>query len=263
MLIDLKDIKNYLSKVPPVPEDIKLCIKYLNDNDLKNASHSIKDNLILKKHIESIVNSAYFSLSKKVTDITQLFTLLGVETAKSIVLTHLVSLLQPKEFKIFKKLDFNSFQADFLNTIKEGIILECGESIYKQYAESLAVIPATVCIIDDILSDKKEELELIMKNSVINYGDLFYRFTKMSLFTLSSKIASIWELDENIQNVIKKSECQNCEIEEEIKQLSATIHLLFFKVVSKPEFIELNSLINFNIEASQIAVKNFQRMIDG
>jgi HD-like signal output (HDOD) protein len=263
MLIDLKDIKNYLSKVPAMPEDIRLCIKYLNDNDLKNASNSIKNNLILKKHIESIVNSAYFSLPNKVTDITQLFTLLGVETAKSIVLTHLVSLLQPKEFQIFKKLDFNSFQADFLNTLKEGIILECGESVYKKYAESLAIIPATICIIDDILSQRKDEMNLIRESSELSYGDLFYRFTKITLFGLASKVAAIWELDNDIQNVIKKSECMDCKIEEEIKKLSATIHLLLFKVVSKQEFMELNSLVRFNIQSSEIAIKNFQRMMDG
>lgn len=263
MLISLKDIKNYLSKVPTIPEDVKLCIKYLNNKDLRNASLIVKDNLILKKHIESIVNSAYFALPNKVTDITQLFTLLGVETTKSIVFAHLVSLLEPKEFKIFKKLDFNSFQADVLKTLKEGIILECGEEIYKKYAESLAIIPATVCVIDDILAPKKDKLDLIRENSELNFGDIFYRFTKMTLFGLASKIASIWELDRDIQNVIKKSECMDCKIEEEIKQLSATIHLLLFKVVSKPEFMMLNSLVKFNIETSQIAVKNFKRMING
>jgi len=263
MLLDVKDIKNYLSKVPPMPEDVKLCLKYLNENDLKNASNAIKDNLILKKHIESIVNSAHFALPNRVTDITQLFTLLGVETSKSLVFTHLVSLLKPKEFKVFKKLNFNAFQADFLNTLKDGIILECGEDVYKKYAESLAIIPATVCVIDEILGQKIDEVNLLRENSELNYGDIFYRFTNITLFTLASKIAQIWNLDSDIQEVIKKSECMDCEIEEKFKKLSATIHLLLFKVVSKPEFIDLNSLVKFNLKSSEIAVKNFQRMIDG
>ena len=101
--------KKYLKSVPPVPENVKKTLNYLKKGELKKAALEAEKDLVLKKQIESIVNSAYFFLSNKVEDSVQLFSMIGLEMAKSLVYSYIVSLLAPKEWKIFNNFNFADF----------------------------------------------------------------------------------------------------------------------------------------------------------
>lgn len=261
MLITKNDIIKKISSIPPIPESVKACIHALESGDLKEAAHSASNDLVLKKKIESIVNSAYFSLNHKVTDTTQLFTLLGVEMAKGIVLSYLVDLLAPKEWKIFKKLDFNNFQAAFLNSSKEAILTELSLSSYKKYSDSIALIPATVCLVDELLGEKKRELDALLESSDLDFGKILYRFTGYTLFSLAALIAKKWDLSNDNIALIKACECESCDIaSDELKLAAASLHQTFFYIVSKSQFLQLNSFISFNVESVSIAQKNFERI---
>ena len=63
MLVSIEDIKKYLKNVPPVPESVRKTLDYLKEGKLKEAAVEAEKDLVLKKQIESIVNSAYFSLA--------------------------------------------------------------------------------------------------------------------------------------------------------------------------------------------------------
>jgi len=260
MLISKQDIIEKIKQIPPLPKAVKDTIEYLKIGDLQKAADSADSDIVLKKKIEKIVNSAYFGFTKKLTDTRQMFSAMGLEMAKSVVLSYMVSLLAPKEWKIFTKLDFEEFQSAFLNHVKEAIILETSEEVYKKYSDSIAIIPATVCLVDELLGEKKDKVELIMQSSELDYGKILKRFTGMSLFELAAFVAKKWELtSENIE-VIKLIECESCNIKDEtIKKVVATIHLEFFYLVSKSQFFDLNSFIEFNPEVLQIAVKNYER----
>ena len=259
MLIDKNEIKKYLSKIPPLKESVRLSLKYLNEGDVQKAAQEVDKDLILKKKIENIVNSAYYSLPNYVNDTKLLFMMIGIESVRSIILSHMVEIIAPKEWKLFK-IDFNSFQAIVLNQIKEAIILETDEPTYKKYADSIALIPASVVIVDELLGSKKE-LNLILENSNMKYGDVLKRFTDTTIFQIASLIAKAWELNIDNQQFLKFIECNNCNIKNEnTKKAAAASHLNLFYIFSKPEFIDLNSLIEFNLDTINIATKNFEKL---
>ena len=261
MLITKEEIIQKLNSIPPLPEAVRDTIKYLKSGDLQKAADSANKDIVLRKRIESIVNSAYFGFSNKLTDTRQMFSALGLEMARSVVLSYMVSLLSPKEWKIFTKLDFNDFQTAFLAGGKEAIIVESDEVTYKKYADSLAIIPSVICLIDELLGDKIDKVNLLRENSDLDYSKILKRFTGFSLFSLAAFVAKKWELDKSNIDFIQYIECETCEIDDKtIQKIAAAIHLEFFYLVSKPRFFELNSFIEFNPQVVEIATNLQQKL---
>ena len=259
MIISKQDIMKKISSLPPLPDVIKEAIKYLKAGELQKAADEVNKDIILKKKIEHIVNSAYFGFSKRLTDTRQMFSAMGLEMAKSVILSYMVSLLAPKEWKIFKNINFEEFQSAFLASSKEAIILETNEDIYKKYADSIALIPATICLVDELLGEKKQEVELLIESSGLDYGTILKRFTGVSLFELAAVVAKKWEIDKENIDIIKATECKTCK---DNKIIPAVLHLEFFYLVSKPQFFELNSFIEFNPKVIEIAKKNYERKMN-
>ncbi len=263
MLITKKEIIEKIDAIPPLPEVVRKTIEYLQAEQLQKAADEADKDIVLKNKILKIVNSAYFGFSREVTQTRQMFSVMGVEMAKSVVLSYMVELLKPKEWKLFEGLDFDAFQSFFLAKTKEAIILETSEEVYKKYANLAAIIPATICLVDDLLGDKRTQVELLIESSGLNYGEILERFTGFSLFSLASFVAKKWELEKNIVELLEFVECKNCDLkDEEQKTIAATLHLELFFCVSKPQFFVLNSFVNFNPEVIQIAKKNYERKIN-
>ena len=258
MLVSREEIIKYLKSVPPVPESVQECLKYLKEGNLRQAALAADKDIVLKKQIEGVVNSAYFSLPNKVEDTVQLFSMIGLEMARNLVYSYLVTLLAPKEWEIFESLNFRDFQANFLNLYEKYATLEFGEKIYKEYAILGAMIPSAVCVIDALLGDKKSQLQIITESAPIEIGTLLKRLTGVTLFGISAKIAGLWEVDKKFQDVLMKAECIKCD-----NKIAALLHFIFFYLASKPQFIELNSLIEFNTDCVKFVPKTYERILNG
>ena len=261
MLITKQDIIKKIDAIPAMPEAVRKTISALKMGELQKAADEADKDLVLKQKIAKIVNSAYFGFSKNLTETRQMFSAMGLEMAKGVVLSYMVSLLAPKEWKLFTNLNFEEFQSAFLTEIKEALILETDEATYKKYSDALALIPATICLIDDLLGDKKSEIELLIESSDLNYGKILKRFTGYSIFTLAALVGKKWELDQSNINLIKMSECEKCG-NDELTTIASVVHLRFFKLVSEKQFFILNSFVDFNPETINIAVKNYKRIMD-
>ena len=256
MLISKQDILKYLKEVPPVPQNVKNALKALDEGDLKKAAIEASNDLVLKKRIEDVVNSAYYALPNKVNDMVQLFAMLGIEKARSLIYSYLVSLLEPKEWKIFN-INFFDFQAAFMSEFEKAMIEEFDNQTYKKYAEIGAIIPASVCVCDSLLGEKKEDVELVLSSAPLEYSTLIKRMTGVSLFGLAGKIAEIWGLEKEKVEILKKAECEKCN-----NKIAALIHFIFFVLVSKKQFIDINSLIEFKPECIELIPKTYERIIN-
>ena len=256
MLISKQDILKYLKEVPPVPQNVKNALKALDEGDLKKAAIEASNDLVLKKRIEDVVNSAYYALPNKVNDMVQLFAMLGIEKARSLIYSYLVSLLEPKEWKIFN-INFFDFQAAFMSEFEKAMIEEFDNQTYKKYAEIGAIIPASVCVCDSLLGEKKEDVELVLSSAPLEYSTLIKRMTGVSLFGLAGKIAEIWGLEKEKVEILKKAECEKCN-----NKIAALIHFVFFVLVSEKQFIDINSLIEFKPECIELIPKTYERIIN-
>jgi len=258
VLISQKEIIKYLKNVPPVPKNVKKALEYLKNGDLKNAALQAQNDLVLKKRIEDVVNSAYYALPNKVNNMVQLFAMLGMEKSKSLIFSYLVSLLEPKEWKIFN-INFFDFQAIFMSEFEKYMKLEFDEKTYKQYADIGAIIPASICVCDSLLGAKKEDVELLMSNAPLEYGTIIKRMSGIGLFGIAAKIAQIWGLEKDKTDILKNAECsKKCN-----NKIAALIHLVFFTIVSKKQFLDLNSLIEFNPECVNLIPITYERIING
>ena len=262
-IITKKEIIEKIDSIPPLPEAVRKTIESLKNGDLQKAADWADSDIVLKNKIQRVVNSAYFGFSEKVTNTRQMFSIMGLEMARGVLLSYMVTLLMPKEWKLFKDLDFEEFQSAFLNYSKDAIILELDEVTYKKYSDSIAIIPATICLVDDLLGEKFEQVQLLRESGGLDYGKILKRFTGMTLFELASIVAKKWELDKENVELVKLVECSSCFIKDRVKKIvGATLHLEFFYLVSKPQFFELNSFIEFNPEVLKIAIKNYERKLN-
>jgi len=257
MLISKEKIEEYLSQIPPIPEHVLNIIKHLNEGEIKKAALEADKDLVLKNQLKQVVNSAYFSISNKVEDTVQLFTMLGIATVKSILYSYLVSKFAPQKWSIFN-IDFKDFQLNFLALYEEYVTFEFGEETYKTYPEIGAVIPVAVAVCDMLLGEKKEEIELLMQSAPLEYGTVIKRMTGETLFSIAAHIAKIWELQDYKCEVIEKAECGECLD----APISALVHFLFFYLASKPNFMDINSLIEFNPQCMEYIPKTTQRILN-
>jgi len=256
LLITKDEIQEYLKSIPPVPESVRKCLFYLKKGDLKKAAFEAEKDIVLKKQIERIVNSAYFSLPNKVENTLHLFSMIGFEMAKSLVYSYLVSLLKPKKWNIFN-ISFSDFQASFIREFEKFMKFEFSLEEYKKYAEIGAVVPVSVCVCDMLFGSKKEEVKIILNSAPLEYGTLLKRLTGVSLFELGGEIAKFWDLEDEKVKVLKESECNVCD-----NKISAVIHFLFFYLTSKPQFLDINSLIEFKPECINLIPKTYERIIN-
>jgi len=256
MLISKEEIIKYLKNVPPIPENVKKALMALKEGELKKAAIEASNDLILKKRIQNIVNSAYYALPNKVDDMIQLFAMLGIEKSRSFIYSYLVFLLEPRDWKLFN-INFFDFQVAFMKDFEKYMIFEFDEKKYKKYAEIGAIIPAAVCVCDSLLGEKKENLKLVMSSAPIEYSTLIKRMTGVSLFWIASKIAEIWEFDKDKIDILKMAECEKCD-----NKIAALIHLIFFMLVSKKQFLDINSLIEFKTECIKFVSKTYERIIN-
>jgi len=256
LLISKKEIIKYLQNIPPVPENVKKTLEFLKNGDVKNAAIEAQNDLILKKRIENVVNSAYYALPNKIDNIVQLFTMLGIEKSKSLIFSYLVSLLEPKKWEIFN-INFFDFQALFMHKFEEYMKIEFDEKTYKHYADMAAIIPASICICDSLLGNKKENVELLISNAPLEYGTIIKRMSGIGLFSIAAKIGEIWSIETDKTNILKNAECNKCN-----DKISALIHLVFFSIVSKKQFLDLNSLIEFNPECINLIPKTYERIVN-
>jgi len=256
MLVSINDIIKYIKEIPPTPTSVKNTLLFLKKGELKKAALEANKDIALKKQIEKVVNSAYFALPNKVTDTVQLFSMLGIEMVKSLVYAYLISLLEPKKWQIFN-IPFYDFQASFMKNFEKYMILEFSENEYKKYAEVGAIIPAAVCVCDSLLGNKKKEVDIIMNSAPIEYGTLLKRLTGYSLFDIAGIISKEWELEDEKIEVVKKSDCSECN-----NKYAALVHFLFFYLSSQKNFLDINSLIEFNTKCIEFVPKTYERIVN-
>jgi hypothetical protein len=108
-----------------------------------------------------------------------------------------------------------------------------------------------------VVGRSNDKLELITSSSPLEIGTLLKRMTGVTLFGVAAEIAKTWDLETQKWDIIKNSECIKCK-----NSISALTHFLFFYLVSKPAFMDLNSLIEFNPECMKLIPKTTQRIMD-
>jgi len=101
-MITKDKIDTFIEKIPPTPEVLKETLSLLNIGELTKAAKTAEGDLALKSYLKNIVNKPIYGFANEVSDISQIFGILGVTLSQQTVYNYMISLLSPDKWLLFK-----------------------------------------------------------------------------------------------------------------------------------------------------------------
>ena len=249
-MVTIDDIKDYISKIPPSPAILNRTVEYVNAGELIKAAKIAEEDLALKSYLKNLVNKPIYGFRNEVSDISQIFGILGVNAAKQTLYNYMLSLLTPKQWVLFKmnKTIFYDLQAD-LSKKWHNILMKLGIDD-KDIESSVTLLPSSIIICEALFKDRLEEVKLLQGAKNLDFNTILKRLTGMDLFDISTQIAKNWEMPEKISQIVQSASGIKPAEDININTLGKWMHLLLFYEFSQPKYVEagLNGFIEFNVE---------------
>lgn len=249
-MITTQKLNSYIDKIPPAPEALRETLHLLNVGDLTKASKVASGDLALASYLKTLMNKPIYGFRNEVSEISQIFGILGVSGSQQAVYNYMISLLSPKKWQLFKlnASGFHNLQAELSVNWKK--ILQHLNINDKYIESSIALLPASIIISEALFSEKINDLNLLRSSSDIDLNTILKRLCGLDLFDICEKISQKWEMKESIAKIVQAASGLKPQKDENINQLGKWMHLLLFYTLSKPAFIEagLNDFIDFQVD---------------
>jgi len=263
-LITKEIIDSYIEKIPPVPKALQETIHFLNIGELTKASQIAQKDLALSSYLKNIVNKPIYGFRNEISEIPQIFGILGVSGAKQSVYNYLLTLLSPDKWSIFKlnKTSFHELQAHL--SVKWKKILEHLNIEDKNIESAITLLPASIIVCDALFSEKIEDVNILRGVKNLDFNTILFRLSNFDLFDICEEIAKKWEMPEDIAKIIQASSGVKTSTDNSINTLGKWMHLLLFYELSQPMFIEaeLNDFIEFNVDYVEEIYEEFITLMD-
>lgn len=262
-VITSEKVNEYISKIPPSPQALRDTLGFLQLGELSKASKIAAEDLALSAYLKDLMKKSIYSFRNEVSNISQIFGILGVSGSQRAVYNYMISLLSPKKWLLFK-LNASSFHKlqEELSEDWEKILAHLG--IYdKEIQSAITLLPASIIVSEALFSDSIDNVRLLRSASDIDYNTILLRLSGMDLFDICEKISQKWEMQEKIAKIIQASSGVKIQNDIEINLLGKWMHLLLFYTLSKPQFIEaeLNDFIDFQVEYVMEIYDDFNSVI--
>lgn len=263
-MVTKEEIDNFIQKIPPTPEVLKETISLLNIGELQKAATVAEGDLALKSYLKSIVNKPIYGFRNEVSDIGQIFGILGVSQSQQTVYNYMINLLSPDKWVLFK-LNKKSFQELQANLSKKWtIILEHLNIDDKNITTSISLLPSSIIISEALFTKHAEDVNLLRGTKALDYNTILYRISGYTLFDICEQIADKWEMDKIISEILQSSSGLNISKDEDINKLAKWMHLLLFYELSQPVYVDagLNDFIDFQIDYVSDIYDEFATLMD-
>lgn len=263
-MITNKKINSFIEKIPPTPKALRATITLLNDGELIKAAQIAQTDLALKSYLKHIVNKPIYGFKNEVSEVSQIFGILGVSSSQQTVHNYMVSLLSPNKWILFKLNSniFHELQAQLSRKWKT--ILAHLDIIDIDIECSIALLPASIIVTEALFCDKKADVELLKETSDINFNTILTRLCGLDLFDICEKIGHKWDMSEKAIHIIQASSGEKPLDDSTLNHLGKWMHLLLFYELSQPIFIEagLNDFISFNIDYVEDIYEDFAKLME-
>jgi HD-like signal output (HDOD) protein len=257
-------IDSYIEKIPPSPEALKETLMFLNAGELTKASKVAQTDIALSSYLKSLVNRPIYGFKNEVTEISQIFGILGVSASQQAVYNYMISLLSPSKWKLFKlnAPSFHELQAKLSRRWKN--ILEHLEIDDKDIESAITLLPASIIVSEALFCEKIEDINLLRSINPIDLNSVLMRLCNVDLFDICEQIARKWEMPLQISNIIHAASGVKPAEDETTNLLGKWMHLLLFYELSQPMFIEaeLNDFIDFQVEYVGDIYDDFSRLME-
>ena len=249
-MITKSKIDSFIEKIPPSPTIIKETLLLANRGELTKAAKVAGEDMAFKAYLKNIVNKPIYGFTNEVSDISQIFAILGLSLTQQTIYNYMISLLNPSKWVLFKlnKKTFYELQAD-LSKNWEKILKHLGIEDKEMY-NAISLLPSSIIITEALFFEHIDDVKLLRGTKAIDYNTILSRLCGVSLFDICEEIARKWEMDEIVYKVIQASSGTKPSRDKSINTLGKWMHLLLFYELSKPMFIEagLNDFIDFQVD---------------
>ncbi len=257
-------INSFIDKIPPAPKALQNTIILLNAGELVKASQIAKTDLALSSYLKSIINKPIYGFKNEVSEVSQIFGILGVSSSQQTVYNYMMTLLSPDKWELFqlKKSSFYELQARLSRKWKQ--ILKHLNIDDMRIESAITLLPASIIVAEALFKSKKADVDLLRSVNNLDFNTILSRLCSQDLFDVCEKIALKWEMPLNIIQIIQASSGFKPAQDTELNILGKWMHLLLFYELSQPMFIEagLNSFIDFKIEYVSDIYDEFSRVLD-
>ena len=263
-MITKEIINSYIDKIPPAPKALKVTLTLLNSGELTKAAQIAQTDLALSAYLKNLVNKPIYGFRNEVSDLSQIFGILGVSGSQQTVYNYMMTLLSPKEWKLFK-LNANSFsnlQAELSTNWKK--ILEHLEIQDKDIESAITLLPASIIVSEALFCKKIDDINLLRSVNPIDLNTVLKRLTNLDLFDICEEVAKRWEMPQSISQIVQASSGTKTSEDKSINELGKWMHLLLFFTLSQPNFVEseLNDFIDFQIDYVQDIYDDFSNVME-
>ena len=249
-MITKDKIDAYIEKIPPAPEALRETLLHLKNEDLIKASKSATQDKALNSYLKILVNKPIYGFRNEVSEVSQIFGILGVSRSQQAVYNYMMSLLSPSKWVLFKltKVSFYNLQADL--SVSWQKVLAHLQVKDKDIESAISLLPASIIVSEALFCEKIDDVNLLRSVNPIDLNTILKRLCKLDLFDICEQISIKWEMPDSIAMIIQASSGVKPSKDEDINKLGKWMHLLLFYTLSKSTYIEaeLNDFIDFNID---------------
>ncbi len=263
-MITKDKIDTYISKIPPSPQALKKTLMFLNEGELIKAAKVAKSDLALSIYLKELVNKPIYGFTNVVSDVSQIFGILGLSASQQAVYNYMTTLLSPDKWKLFKLNSriFHELQAKLSKRWEQ--ILHHLKIKDKSINSAITLLPASIIISEALFCEKIDDVNLLRTTKSLDYNTILTRLCGVGLFDICEQISIKWEMPEEIAKIVQASSGLNISDDEDINLLGKWMHLLLFYELSQPIFVEagLNDFIDFQIDYVNEIYEDFATLME-
>lgn len=263
-MITIKQIDSFIEKIPPSPKILQETLSLLNAGDLVKAAKVAKADPALNAYLKELVNKPIYGFKNEVSDISQIFGILGVARSQQAAYNYMISLLSPGKWEMFKlnKSSFYDLQAQ-LSANWQKIMEHLGINDKNVYS-AISLLPASIIVSEALFCKKINDVELLRSVDEIDLNTVLQRLCKMDLFDICQRIAQKWEMPKSTMAIVQAASGIKPSENKTVNILGKWMHMLLFYTLSKPVFIEagLNDFIDFQVEYVNDIYEDFTKVME-
>jgi hypothetical protein len=259
-----EDIDAYIKKIPPSSRILQQTLIYVNDGELIKAAKTAEADPALKVYLKDLTNRPIYGFKSELTNLSQIFGVLGTNLAKQSLYNYMLSLLSPKKWHLFKMNAVLFYDLQAKLSAQWNTILHFLKIDNKNFECTITLLPSSIIVCEALFKEHIEEIALLRSVKEIDYNTLLQRLTGKSLFDIASQIAKMWEMPENIIDVLHAAS-GTCPAQDPLSNtLGKWMHMLLFYELSQPRFIEagLNGFLEFNVAYVEDIYNDFTTLME-
>lgn len=262
-MVTPEQISLYIQTIPAVPSVLRETLGHIRNGDLTKAAKCAEEDPALKLYLRTLVNRPAYGFRNEVSNLSQIFSILGTTGAYQILHNYLLNLMAPQKWALFdlSSQAFYDLQAS-LSQRWEKILTHVGLQTHETHS-AISLLPAAIIVCDALFGEHKTEVEQLRSVKALDYNTILHRLCQKSLFDICDEIAQKWELSPQATRIVHAASGLDHQISGTEKTLAQWMHLLLFFELSQGAYVAagLNEFLDFQIDFVQDIYESFTKVV--